>query len=108
MPRAPVGISHLRAAVYWVKIVKKFKSKTSGIKMKKDQEKSTVDEKAAPRRGSKKKRPWEKPQLIVLYRARPEEYVLVACKGPGNTPAGPGFTKLCHKGALWCSERAPT
>ena len=74
--------------------------------MKKDQEKSKADKKAAPREEAKKKRPWKKPQLIVLYRARPEEYVLAACKGPANLPAGPGFTRLCHRGNLWCSERA--
>jgi hypothetical protein len=76
--------------------------------MKKDQEKSKVDKKATPREDAKKKKPWEKPQLIVLYRARPEEHVLVACKGGGGMAAGPGFIKLCHKGNLWCSERSPT
>jgi len=54
------------------------------------------------------KKVWEKPQLIVLYRARPEESVLVVCKGVNNIPAGPGLLRKCRKGSLWCSENAPT
>ena len=38
-----------------------------------------------------KKKVWEKPRLVVLFRGRPEEYVLVACKthlvqGPAVNP----------------------
>ncbi len=42
-----------------------------------------------------KKENWEKPKLVVLYRGRPEESVLTACKignkvfgGPTNPGAG--------------------
>jgi hypothetical protein len=33
---------------------------------------------------------WSKPELIVLGRSKPEEAVLVACKG-ALSPDGPGF-----------------
>jgi hypothetical protein len=36
---------------------------------------------------SKVRKEWEKPQLIILVRGRPEEAVLTACKSSG---AGPG------------------
>ncbi len=36
---------------------------------------------------SKEKKKWENPKLICLYRGRPEEAVLAACKAP--TTAGP-------------------
>ena len=36
-------------------------------------------------------KPWQKPELIVLVRSKPEEAVLVTCKNPGN-PTGPGKT----------------
>ena len=38
---------------------------------------------------------WEKPELIVLVRSKPEEAVLGVCKsGHGNDPggSGPGYT----------------
>ena len=34
------------------------------------------------------KKPWKKPKLIVLFRGRPEEAVLQACKAA--TTMGPG------------------
>lgn len=37
------------------------------------------------------KKIWEKPELIVLVKGTPEEFVLQACKwptGPGNGPRG--------------------
>jgi len=38
-----------------------------------------------------KKKVWEKPRLIVLFRGRPEERVLGACKIDGdNGPFGSG------------------
>ncbi len=48
----------------------------------------------ATKGGLVKKEDWEKPKLIVLYRGRPEESVLTACKlsskgaGPTNPNAG--------------------
>lgn len=38
---------------------------------------------------------WEKPELIVLLRTRPEEAVLAACKTGGN--AGAGGWRNCQK-----------
>lgn len=35
------------------------------------------------------KKKWKKPKLIVLYRGKPEEGVLVSCKG-GLAPGGSG------------------
>jgi hypothetical protein len=54
------------------------------------------------------KKVWKKPQLIVLYRARPEENVLAICKGVSNSPAGPGFSKKCKKGNIYCSDKSAT
>lgn len=34
------------------------------------------------------KKSWETPQLIVLVRSKPEEAVLLTCKG--GSPGGPG------------------
>lgn len=38
---------------------------------------------------------WEKPELIVLLRTRPEEAVLAACKTGGH--AGAGGWRNCQK-----------
>jgi hypothetical protein len=35
------------------------------------------------RAGKGEKKPWVRPELIVLVRGRPEEAVLTACKGHG-------------------------
>lgn len=47
-----------------------------------------------------KKRTWEKPRLIVLFRGRQEENVLNGCKTTGavNKPAG----NDCISGGLSC------
>jgi hypothetical protein len=38
------------------------------------------------------KRPWGRPELVVLVRSRPEESVLTACKGAGVVgPTDPGM-----------------
>ena len=76
--------------------------------MKKGQEKSKIKNKAIPQENAKKKKPWEKPQLIVLYRARPEESVLITCKGLSGQTSGPGRPARCLQAGLWCSENAPT
>ena len=40
---------------------------------------------------------WEKPQVVVLARNRPEEAVLLACKGGGNQSAVAKTSKnLCY------------
>jgi len=40
-----------------------------------------------------KKKVWEKPRLIVLFRGRQEERVLDTCKG--TLPGGPNGSPLC-------------
>lgn len=35
------------------------------------------------------KKTWLKPELVILVRGRPEEYVLGACKDVGAPDAGP-------------------
>ncbi len=36
------------------------------------------------------KKPWETPELIVLFRGRPEESVLTHCKHKASPPVAPG------------------
>ena len=53
----------------------------------------------------KEKKSWEKPQLIVLGRSKPEEGVLAACKmGTGTTP-GPN-AKICSEAPSSCHAYA--
>ena len=62
----------------------------------------------------KQKKKWEKPQLIVLTRSRPEEAVLLACKGGGQQSAVAKTSKnLCYeqiKGSCptYCSDNFPS
>jgi hypothetical protein len=62
----------------------------------------------------KPKKKWEKPQLIVLVRSRPEEAVLLACKGGGQQSAVAKTSKsLCYnqiKGSCptICNENFPS
>lgn len=60
------------------------------------------------RRGDEMKKIWKTPKLIVLYRGRPEESVLVACKGTSPQPRGPSLGSRCNKKGIWCSENSPT
>jgi len=53
----------------------------------------------------KEKKKWETPKLICLYRGRPEEAVLQACKCNGVT--GPGLTNIC-KANPSCENNATT
>jgi hypothetical protein len=54
----------------------------------------------------KKINSWEKPQLIVLGRSKPEEGVLAACK-TNNYGTGPGSgEKHCFKWPDNCSSTA--
>ena len=58
-----------------------------------------------------KKSTWTRPQLVVLGRGRPEENILVACKGKGGpgTPQGPdGFTACRTDGGPACRVDADT
>jgi hypothetical protein len=45
------------------------------------------------------KKPWEKPELVVLVKARPEECVLDVCKYPQIPHSGPHEG---HDGQLNC------
>jgi len=45
------------------------------------------------------KKEWEKPKLVVLYRGRPEEDVLMICKVVNS--AGPGAGSNCNEGGAW-------
>jgi len=41
-------------------------------------------------KASVQKKEWVTPELIVLVRNKPEEFVLVACKSSIGAPGGPG------------------
>jgi len=46
------------------------------------------------------KKAWQKPQLVVLTRGRPEESVLTACKiGDWATVGAGGFWQMCQENA---------
>jgi hypothetical protein len=52
------------------------------------------------------KKPWIRPQLIVLGRGRPEEAVLITCKGQEiGQGAGPTGSKCAPEGAGWCKNQ---
>ncbi len=46
------------------------------------------------------KKPWQKPELIVLVRSNPEEAVLIVCKNA--SAAGPLNKKKCNRGPSGC------
>lgn len=48
---------------------------------------------------------WEKPQLIVVVRGRPEEAVLSDCKHP-IAPFGPGSSVACSQSLVSCTTLA--
>jgi hypothetical protein len=52
------------------------------------------------KRGLAVKKPWEKPELIVLVRSKPEETVLAVCKNA--SAAGPLNKKKCNRGPSGC------
>lgn len=44
---------------------------------------------------------WQKPELIILYRALPEEAILLHCKHKDDTPAHPAaFHDNCNSSDL--------
>jgi len=47
------------------------------------------------------KKPWQKPELIVLVRSNPEESVLTVCKNA--SAAGPLNKNKCNRGPSGCS-----
>jgi hypothetical protein len=46
------------------------------------------------------KRPWQKPELIVLVRSKPEEAVLSGCKSSGHG-GSPGVTPYYDQVGCW-------
>lgn len=57
----------------------------------------------------KEKKQWETPKLICLYRGRPEEAVLVACKGAGAVgPKRPLASDCTHPSSGPCSSTVGT
>ncbi len=60
------------------------------IENKEEKKEEKAEAEKQEREVPKKKEKWEKPQLIVLVRGKPEEMVLQACKG--NPEGGPDET----------------
>jgi hypothetical protein len=55
------------------------------------------------------KKEWTKPKLVSLYRGRPEESVLSACKDAGGVPGPDGLGVNCDSGgANDCLEQVTT
>ena len=42
------------------------------------------------------KKRWQKPELIVLERSRPEEAVLLACKASGRSSGNSAYNSQCY------------
>ena len=50
------------------------------------------------------KKPWNKPELIILFRGRPEESVLCHCKHKCHIPVAPGaYHDDCNTNPASCS-----
>jgi hypothetical protein len=50
------------------------------------------------------KKPWKTPELVILFRGRPEESVLVHCKHKNNPPVAPGsYHDDCNTNPASCS-----
>lgn len=55
------------------------------------------------------KKDWKKPKLVVLYRGKPEESVLAACKANVGGSMGPAKNKCrAPAGPGLCSVQAPS
>lgn len=54
------------------------------------------------------KKTWQKPKLVILYRAKPEESVLAACKANIGGSTGPLRNKCRVSGKINCSALAPS
>ena len=56
------------------------------------------------------KKQWEKPELIILTRSKPEEAVLTACKSNPQTlgPANPPISDTCRYQASTCTAISNT
>lgn len=53
-------------------------------------------------------KPWEKPQLVVLVRAKPEETILNACKMSGSAVSAAAFQVGCDFEPVVCEVRGTT
>jgi hypothetical protein len=51
------------------------------------------------------KKTWQKPELIVLVRSKPEEAVLLACKVPGNKTGPDKNSCKAAAGPGHCSDQ---
>ena len=49
------------------------------------------------------KKTWQKPKLVILFRGRPEEYVLSACKEAAGTGPASNLGD-CEVNGLFCGE----
>jgi len=59
--------------------------------------------------GETVKKKWKKPKLVVLYRGKPEESVLAACKANIGGSMGPAKNKCrAPAGPGPCSVQAPS
>ncbi|MCK4859671.1 MAG: hypothetical protein KAS87_03815, partial [Candidatus Omnitrophica bacterium] len=61
-------------------------------KTEKEEKKEKAETEKQEREVPKKKEKWEKPQLIVLVRGKPEESILNACKNHQVSGEGPDIT----------------
>jgi hypothetical protein len=61
-------------------------------------------EKKEGKRGKK----WEKPQMIVLLRGKPEESVLLSCKFDGKDGPSPKKKQHCHPAHQDCAKHTPS
>ena len=54
---------------------------------------------------------WQKPELIVLVRSKPEEVLLIVCKFPGHVPkfvSNWDDNKCRFSGCEDCTSQAPS
>jgi len=54
------------------------------------------------------KKTWKKPKLVILYRGKPEESVLAACKANIAGSLGPAKNKCRARGIGNCNAVAPS
>ncbi len=48
------------------------------------------------------KKPWEKPQLVMLVRGKPEESIWDNCRNDSGGPTDAAYA--CHQGAIACTS----
>ena len=63
----------------------------------------------AKKRFKMKKKIWEKPKLVVLFRGKPEEAVLQGCKVDQETIGARDYNSSCYQPiAVLCTEKCLT